>query len=244
MELHKAIKSVIETDGVEILKDVRLINILSDLQAFETMAACKYILRSIIVDGYTQKLVAIGAWNNQSENLCSQFVATTGFQPDIVNTVFQCLAYGLGWTIQITAQNQSGNQTQKPSPNNQQATQIIKLKTKEQREAFLLNKVEFLDDLKQELGVEATNMSFEMIDEEDKKCFNINYEIRGNLKKAKDFELYAAFYDNRNKIRIKEEIWFNFEIDSFRGFSIISHYIELPMPIEEVSRICIFIQYE
>lgn len=241
MELHKAIRNIVETDGKEIVKEVRLVNILSDFRAFDAIPASKYILRAIISDGYAQKLLAIGAWNSQSENLCSQFVATTGFQSDYALMVFQSLAYGLGFLNQMpTIINPIQQQPQNPSP--QKPTP--KLTKKEQREALLLSKVEFLSDIKAQTGVEMTNLSFEMIDEDDDKCFNFNFEIKGKVYRNIDnIDLYAAFYDSYNKIRANENIWYFFQHNSsYRGFTIETCYIDLPMPVEEVSRIRIFLR--
>ena len=109
MELHKAIRNIVETDGQEIVKDVRLVNILSDFRAFDAIPASKYILRAVIADGYSHKLLAIGAWNSQSENLCNKFVATTGFQNDYAYMVFQSLAYGLGWKKTVEQHNVTSN---------------------------------------------------------------------------------------------------------------------------------------
>lgn len=237
MELHKAIKSVIETDGQEIVKDVRLVNILSDFQAFDAIPASKYILRAVIADGYSQKLLAIGAWNSQSENLCNQFVATTGFQNDYAYMVFQSLAYGLGFLNQMPTMT---NPVQQPPRNSSPQKPTQKLTKKEQKEAFLLSKVEFLNDIKAEIGVEMTNLSFEMFENSD-RCFYFNFEIRGKIKND-DSNICIAFYDTKSKIRKKEDLWVVFQDGSFRGFSIESEFFELPMPIEEISRICIFLQ--
>lgn len=244
MELHKAIRNIVETDGKEIVKDVRLVNVLSDFKAFDSIPASKYILRAVIADGYAQKLLAIGAWNSQSENLCNQFVATTGFQSDYVLMVFQSLAYGLGWISQMTHVHSNPIQNQQPLQGVPSPKPIKKLTTKEQREAYLLSKVEYLFDLQKETGLELTNLSFEMDDEDEKRCFNLNFEIKGKVKSNIDsVDLYAAFYDSKNKIRANENIWYYFQNSStYRGFTIESYWVELPIPVEEVSRIRIFLK--
>lgn len=242
MELHKAIRNIVETDGKEIVKDVRLVNILSDFRAFDAIPASKYILRAVIADGYAQKLLAIGAWNSQSENLFSQFVTTTGFQSDYTLMVFQSLAYGLGWVNQWTQPKSSPVQNQQPMQGASSPRPIKKLTTKEQREAHLLSKVEFLTNLQQETGLEMNNLSFEMYDENESKCFNFNFEIKGKAKIGR-VDLYAVFYDVKNKIRAKENIWYYYHSTSnYRSIAIESDYIELPIPVEEVGRICIILQ--
>lgn len=110
MELHKALRNIIQTDGPEILKEVRLVNILDDFQAYQDIPASKYILRAIIVDGYSSKLLAIGRWNNNTEQLASKFAMVTGFIPDSVSLIFQSIAYGIGWI--------NNNPTKLPSKSN------------------------------------------------------------------------------------------------------------------------------
>lgn len=240
MELHKAIKSIIDTDGVEIIKDTRLVNILGDLRAFDSIPASKYILRAIIADGYAQKLLAIGTWNDDCEKICNQFITTTGFQNDYAQLVFQSLAYGLGWLNQITLTNNNPKQKQQPITGNPPATNTPKLSKKEHKESYLLSKVEFVSDLKREIGVEMTNLSFEM-DTYEKRSFNLNFELKGRNKNDTG-HIYAVFYDTKNKIRLKETLWWAYQWESFRGFIIESVYISIPMPVEDVGRICIFVQ--
>ena len=241
MELHKAIRNVVDTDGKEIVNDVRLVNILSDFRAFDFIPASKYILRAIIVDGYTQKLLHIGAWNEQCEKLCSQFVATTGFQSDYAYMVFQSLAYGLGWLNQLSQTVPNSLQKQQPLPAQATPSPTVRLTNKEQREAFLVSKLEFMNDLKQEVGVEIVNYCFEMLDENDVKCFFFNFEVRGKVKND-DRDIYIAFYDKNNKIRLRANLWYVFNDGSFRGLSIESVYLELPMSIKDLEHIYIFLQ--
>lgn len=97
MELHKALRSVIQTEGKSIITEVRLVNILDDFKAYSDMPTAKYILRAIIADGFAQKLLYIGKWNNDAINLAYRFTSTTGFLPDVVEVLFLSLAFGLNW---------------------------------------------------------------------------------------------------------------------------------------------------
>lgn len=101
MELHKALRAVIQTEGEAIITEVRLVNILDDFKAYSEMPTAKYILRAIIADGFAQKLLLIGNWNNDAVNLASRFAATTGFLPSTVSDIFQSLAFGLKWISNI-----------------------------------------------------------------------------------------------------------------------------------------------
>lgn len=102
MELHKSLQYVIQTDGAEILNQSRLINILDDLHAYQDIPAAKYILRSIVTDGYMTQFLSIGNWNNQTEALVHKFSKSTGFVLEVVNVIFQSIAYGLNWIEKIS----------------------------------------------------------------------------------------------------------------------------------------------
>lgn len=120
MTLPKALRMIIDTDGYDIIKDIRLVNILSDLNAYNNFPASKYILRAIISDGYTDKLLSIGQWDLNAVSLYQHFVSTTGFQNDIVHYVFQSLAFGLGYINSVTPAN-SPNITNTPLRNRDSA---------------------------------------------------------------------------------------------------------------------------
>lgn len=223
MELHKAIKSVLETDGIEILKDVRLINILSDLQSFETMPACKYILRSVIADGYAQKLIAIGAWNHQSENLCSQFIAMTGFQVDYARAVFQSLAFGLGYIVSVDNLCNMHNQSPTSKPVKPQSSklslryyEINKLTQEEQyrykdaAEDYLNSITEIKGDWKKELGIDAQITS--ICELYSNGCnIAVAIEINGSFPKKIDNDMIAfrpVLYNKQGKIlKVQCGIW-------------------------------------
>lgn len=101
MELYLALKTIIETDGPDIIKETRIVNILDDFKAFDSYPSTKYILRAIINEGYGNKLLSYGKWDAQTLSLMHNFVAATGFQIDMVNIVFQSLAYALGYINSI-----------------------------------------------------------------------------------------------------------------------------------------------
>lgn len=106
MDLHIALRTIIETEGQEIINDVRIVNILDDFKAYDTLPPSKYILRAIILDGFTKKLLIIGAWNTNSHKLCQQFIMSTGFQSEYVNFVFKSLAYGLKYINKLDNDNE------------------------------------------------------------------------------------------------------------------------------------------
>jgi hypothetical protein len=170
MELHKAIKTIIDTDGVDSLNDTRIVNILDDLRAFESLPASKYILRSIINDKYINHLVQIGGWNSKSLALCQQFANATGFQFDYVRLVFQSVAYGLNYTdtMDLSVSNECVNNIiTRSSTKFSHSHKVLLKKTskyqeqyKEDAEEYLDNIIEIEGDWEKEFGVSVTASPF------------------------------------------------------------------------------------
>ena len=57
MELYYALKKVVELQTEDILKDVKLINILSDFKDYDDMPSSKYILKYMINEGLIANLL-------------------------------------------------------------------------------------------------------------------------------------------------------------------------------------------
>ncbi|MBS5527903.1 MAG: hypothetical protein KHX42_07075 [Prevotella sp.] len=196
MTLHEAIKQVIACDGMNAVTDVRIINILSDFQAFTDCPSAKYVLRAMISDGYIKRLLTIGAWNVQAQQLLNRFVSDTGFQPQVADIVLQSVAYGLGWKkcVEVTVStNSNGNNPSSqsvPSPAKPGARASLEL-----WEDYLESLVEWKVDLMQKYNVKA-NLSIRIC--EDKKFF-LYCDLEGNTKNA--IALNAAIYDEKNRMK-------------------------------------------
>lgn len=100
MELHKAIKQLIESYGVDILNDNRLLNILGDYKAFEEVPASKYILRDIVAEGAIKRLSGCSHDNIELtiKNLSSDIVKKYGYIPSLVIYNLKCIAFALEQT--------------------------------------------------------------------------------------------------------------------------------------------------
>ena len=101
MELYNALKTVIELQGRDILKDPRLINILSDFKAYEDIPASKYLLKNMINEGLMAKLLLEYQSSPDAETLLAShrlsLSDTYGFKEDIADYVLNSLAYAQGW---------------------------------------------------------------------------------------------------------------------------------------------------
>lgn len=97
MELHLALKQIIDTEGKSVLKEQRLINILSDLQAYESIPASKFIITSMINHDYMSEILKISKWGVESNQLKNSFVKSTGFNEHYVDIIWNSFAYSLGY---------------------------------------------------------------------------------------------------------------------------------------------------
>lgn len=100
MELHKAIKQIIDLKGHEIITNAQIINYLLDYQAFKEKPATKLILRDVINSGYAEEILSLDS-NNASWQIAfmkyeRDFIDSCGYKDYLVKYVFEAIAYGIG----------------------------------------------------------------------------------------------------------------------------------------------------
>lgn len=120
MELYNALKKVVELQTEDILKDVKLINILSDFKAYDDMPSSKYLLKYMVSEGLIANLlyeyqskIDINTLLDSHETLLSD---TYGFKESLANYVVRSLAYALGWISEIPSISNMGDSSYKPNP--------------------------------------------------------------------------------------------------------------------------------
>lgn len=222
MELHQALKQVIRCEGQSIITDLRLINILNDLNAYQYIQGSKYILRAIIDDGFASRFYQIGSLNKQANDLIRRFTTTTGFNEESVLKIFHSLAFGLGWINQMPlTPAPSPLPTPKPNPRPQPSsashlnltfsqldTKPDSFKHKYTRDAenYLDSIIMILGNPQQELGAKlSANVSFSG----DYNNFDINLEVEGGIKCKfqYNFVFVIVLKSTKGKIISKEEIY-------------------------------------
>lgn len=104
-KLHEAIRDIITQQGKSVIKDVRLVNILSDTVSFDDLPAAKAILRDILRSGYGGKLFELGdngnGWRLKVKSFTTELANDHGYRTDIVEYLFNCIAYGMGWIDRV-----------------------------------------------------------------------------------------------------------------------------------------------
>ncbi len=100
MELHKAIKEIVDSKGAEMICNPQIINYLLDYQAFKEKPATKLILRAIIDSGYAENILALlsdkNGWEIKFRQYQHEFIDSCGYKEELATYVFDSIAYGLG----------------------------------------------------------------------------------------------------------------------------------------------------
>lgn len=228
MELHLALRNIIDTDGIGIVNDVRIINILSDLKAFNTTPALKYILRAVIADGYANRLMSCGKWDTNAMALCNHFASSTGFQEEYVMFVFQSIAYGLRFLNNIVIPNPTKHQIQQNTSSTTPSKdpslfclgyKELRRKSEKFLSSFKENVEEYLDGIIEKkgdwslFGAKITPTSEYTIYDNDSKL-EFHFEINGKIacKQKSGFiglHFYVVLYNYKGKMLSKSIAYLN-----------------------------------
>lgn len=226
MELHQALRHIIRCEGQDILTDLRLINILSDLNAYESIQGSKYILRAIIDDGVASTFKQQGGLTTQAKDIANRFFSNTGFNEEAVLRIFDSIAFGLGWINSMPSRSPQPNNpyptAPKPSKNPQPApnatnlnltssqldnkSESFKHKYAEAAELYLDSTIEILGDPQKELGASiSANVAYSA----EYNNFDFHIEVIGGIKCQFQYSLIfvVVFKSIRGKVIAKEEIY-------------------------------------
>lgn len=108
-KLHLAIRDVLVTYGLELIRTPKLSNYLADYSAFKEVPASQQVLNTILASGYGDKLYVIKKnnleWQSRLLKFTDEVSNQHGYRGDLVQYVFQCLAYGLNWVNKVNDYN-------------------------------------------------------------------------------------------------------------------------------------------
>ncbi|MCQ2172382.1 MAG: hypothetical protein MJZ17_06510 [Bacteroidales bacterium] len=186
-----------KTDGPSIITEGRLVNILCDFQAFDAIPASKYVMRAIIDDGYSKKLLQCTKWDMAAQQLSGQFASSTGFQPDIVWTIFQSLAYGLGWKNTIEKCSVK-NPTVPPMHPHRAKVKLGNNASVNDINQYFSSIVELKNDSLSSFGVQFTNIScvWDRSFKDKDFYYYCNVEVTGKLKEFMCIKVISYGFDN------------------------------------------------
>lgn len=240
MELHQALRNIVNLCGVDILKEQRILNILADFNAYDSMPSIKFILKTVIEEGYMNQLIGKGKWDISCDKLIDTFVSSTGLERTIVQYLFSCVGYALGWfKDEPSLSNGTSNSTSTNIASRSVKSSVSpthgKRMSKDDMFDYLLSIVEIDPSINAVTGLTINQVSFEI---DSSKEFSFICEISGNMKISSCY-LNIIFYDKNNRIRKNGNtfVW----RDQYNGFEVRTIYIYSPISIANISKCKIFV---
>jgi len=104
MALQNVINDVVDTFGVEVIRDIRLVSILDDMHAFTDAPAAKSVLKEILRLGFGERLYELYEtkelqWDVKIQSYTYTIVNNYGFREDIVSQLLNALSMALKFNI-------------------------------------------------------------------------------------------------------------------------------------------------
>lgn len=140
--MHTIIKKIIKKQGQDVITSKILVNCIDDEGGFSDVEKRPYkkILKLIIEEGHSRKLLDIGAWDAEAETLARTFAQRNKLQEDEIIYVFSCLAYGLGWlskapTVPAEVKKIKQQEAKKEAEENETARKTAETESRQKEEA-------------------------------------------------------------------------------------------------------------
>lgn len=95
MELHQALKQIAITSGVDILSDSKLIKLIGNFDAYDTVPYSMSIISTLISEGYIKKLIEYRTKGIDPQQLLDKFEEKTIFNIVAVERIWNCFIFAL-----------------------------------------------------------------------------------------------------------------------------------------------------
>lgn len=200
MPLHEALREILDKEGKEILTDLQLINILDEYKAFDGFPSSKFILKSFILEGFSNSILSVTDWNVSIDLIITKFSHNTGIIKENIKKIMECLAYGLHEKNSISMHS-NNIKTSEPILNSEKGSISKKVWSKkmneEETDDFFLSITEYDKSKENEFGVSMKGLGF-YVDQYNR--LNITCEISKNKKtKNKYPSLNYGIFDFKDR---------------------------------------------
>ena len=114
MKLQDALKKIIREFGMSVLREKRLVFLLSDYKAFDDYPAVKQIMKSIAEDGYGKELCRLGMDVSGEEclNYAGRLKKTLSgdkhFKPELADYAVDCILFSMGFVSSVRETSDHG----------------------------------------------------------------------------------------------------------------------------------------
>lgn len=113
MELNIALRNLVSLQGSSILVNQSLVNYLSDFQGFETLPAAKFVVKTMLTEGYLEKIKS----SYEQKLLCNNDIVLFynelrniyAFRDEVVSYVLNQIESALNWEITVFPVNSYNN---------------------------------------------------------------------------------------------------------------------------------------
>lgn len=246
MELHIAIKNILKYQGDDFLFDERMINALIDFQAFGSHPALKNIFKTLFNDGYIIKISKTNMSDSQYNKIKSDIVREYAFPDSIIEYIMQSVLYGINKISKITVLNNNVQPRPQSQPQPKPSTSIPNLNKSwkdlsvEEREKFLNSVVKIRQS---SCGLRYDSVYIADDSNDNKICFDINYEVSGRLPKDTYVNISYAIYDKSNRLRKTEILTSTLGDMKSKSYHLIDNsYVELNFKYHDIGKILIYFQ--
>lgn len=101
MKLHEAIKQLVTQFGESVVTEVRLANLLADLNGYQDYPAMQTVLKEVLKAGYGQIFYSAYKTNpqkalNEELNLIKKIAIETRFKEDLISYSLDCILFAIG----------------------------------------------------------------------------------------------------------------------------------------------------
>lgn len=101
MELHLAIKKVVDELGVNIFTSNIFANVLADYGAYQDIPAIKQIIKDLVGQGHGENIISVANAKGTNgitklDSIKSKFIKQNGYKDELVNYLFDCISYSIG----------------------------------------------------------------------------------------------------------------------------------------------------
>lgn len=114
MKLQDALKKIIREFGMSVLREKRLVFLLSDYKAFDDYPSVKQIMKSIAEDGYGKELCRLGMDGSSGEclNYAGRLKKTLSgdkhFKPELADYAVDCVLFSVGFVSSVREPSDHG----------------------------------------------------------------------------------------------------------------------------------------
>lgn len=123
------LRLLVEDKGAKILSDTihNTVDTLKGIGGFKDLPpSIEFILRTIIMKKYGDRMLKAGGWNSDCQELIDDFIFRTGFQKNLVQITFASIGKALNWNNVIISSNEEKSNNMQDLKPKEGKTPIIK----------------------------------------------------------------------------------------------------------------------